>query len=262
MNERTSPFHHLIVVAGAGMSADSGLPTFADIFSVWGAREGTPSRAALESGHSPLALFRRHPELAWPLYLSKLEACQSARIHRGYIALLKFSRHIPGHGVVLTSNVDGLFLRAGFPLVHECHGQIARLQCGRPCAQETWLPDIEKIRSNLSRGQFPTCPHCRGAARPNISWGDSSFAHGEGDRQAQAFAAALASMHGRALIIECGVSPASGLRRVAENLHHEREESFLLRINPEYAESTGDRMLTIPGSAESTLVQIAHEFQI
>jgi len=246
-------FRNVVVVAGAGMSSDSGLPTFTDILAVWGAEEGSAARVVMESGVTPLALFRRHPELAWPLYLSRLEVCRTARVHNGYLALLEIARRISGDCAVLTSNVDGLFPRAGFPLVHECHGQIARLQCRIPCVQKTWVPEVAEISADLARGKFPTCPACGELARPNISWGDSSFAHAEGDERAVIFSSAVAAMEGPTLIIECGVSPGSGLRRFAENLQRERDEAFLLRINPELEEMASDRAMSVADNAEAAL---------
>jgi len=253
-------FRNVVVVAGAGMSADSGLPTFTDILAGWGAEEGTAVRALMETGVSPLGLFRRHPELAWPLYLSRLEACSSARIHNGYLALLEIARRIPGDCAVLTSNVDGLFPRAGFMLVHECHGQIARLQCRLPCHQKTWVPNVAEISKDLARGKFPSCPQCGEIARPNISWGDSSFVHAEGDERARIFASYVDEMQCQTLVIECGVSPGSGLRRFAEDRHRQREEVFLIRINLDAQEISGERHLSVAASAENALVGLCDAF--
>lgn len=253
-------FRHCIVVAGAGMSAECGLPTFLKPAAVWGAEEGSAAHMALVLGTSPLALFRQHPEHAWRMYLSRLAACSAARIHNGYLALLDITRMLPGDCAVLTSNVDGIFRRAGFPLVHECHGQIIRLQCGHPCVQQTWPADLAGIAQDLARGVFPTCPHCGGAARPNISWGDSAFVHGEEDVRARIFAASIEAMRGPTLVIECGVAPVSGLRRFAENLHVQRDDVFLLRINPEAEAGAENRQLTMPIGAEAALVALLHAF--
>ena len=251
---------NVLVVAGAGMSADSGLPTFqnrSSRFDLWGASPGTPARRAMEEGLSMLKLFCVHPEIAWPMYLHRLESCLSARIHDGYRALAEIAR-APGRAVVvLTSNVDGLFPRAGFSPVHECHGQIRRLQCISPCRQETWAADAEQIRRELDGGKFPACPWCGGAARANISWGELTYASEESDARARRFAAVVEAMVAQpTLLIECGVSRESGLRRYAENLHAKYDRVFLLRINPEADAAHADRSLTIRGLAEATLVRL------
>ena len=203
---------------------------------------------------SMLKLFRVHPELAWPMYLHRLEACLSARIHDGYRILAQVARS-PDHEVaVLTSNVDGLFPRAGFSHVHECHGQIRRLQCSTPCRQETWAADAEQIRAGLSAGRFPVCLWCGGAARANISWGEMTYAAEESDARARRFAAVVEAMVAQpTLLIECGVSHESGLRRYADDLHSKHGHVFLIRINPEVEAVCGERFLAICNRAEATL---------
>ncbi len=256
--------NNVLVVAGAGMSADSGLPTFqnrSSRFDFWGATPGTPARRAMEEGLSMLKLFRVHPELAWPMYLHRLETCLNARIHDGYRALAEIAR-TPGRAVaVLTSNVDGLFPRAGFSPVHECHGQIRRLQCSAPCRQETWAAEPELIRREFDAGKFPACPWCGGAARANISWGEMTYASEESDARARRFADVVEAMVAQpTLLIECGVSHESGLRRYAENLHQSRVEVFLLRINNEAETAEGERQWILRGKAEQTLATLRDMF--
>jgi NAD-dependent SIR2 family protein deacetylase len=249
---------NVLVVAGAGMSADSGLPTFqnrSSRFDFWGALPGTPARRAMEEGMSMLKLFRVHPELAWPMYLHRLEACQTARMHDGYRVLAEIAKD--RNLAVLTSNVDGLFPRARFSVVHECHGQIGRLQCSTPCRQETWVAEPEQIRDGLSVGRFPVCPWCGGAARANISWGESTYVHAESDVRARRLAECVKSMVTEpTLVIECGVSHESGLRRYADDLHAKHESVFLLRINPEAEAVNGNRLLAIRSTAEAALVSL------
>lgn len=253
-------YRNILVVAGAGMSADSGLHTFqnrSSRFELWGGAPESPARRALEEGLSFLKLLRIHPELAWPMYLHRLESCLKARIHDGYHALAEIARSQNRTLAVLTSNVDGLFPRAGFSPVHECHGQIHRLQCSTPCRQETWEADADKIRSELATGAFPACPWCGNAARPNVSWGDTAFASAEGDARARQLATVVEEMIAQpTLLLECGVSSASGLRRYANNLRQTHRTVFLLRINTEAETVEGDRQWTLRGTAEQTLIAL------
>jgi NAD-dependent SIR2 family protein deacetylase len=89
---------------------------------------------------------------------------------------------LPKGVFVFTSNVDGLFQRAGFDdtRVSECHGSIHQLQCLRPCSDEIWPADkvIPKVDESACRllSPLPRCPGCGGIARPNIlMFGDSGW---------------------------------------------------------------------------------------
>jgi len=84
--------------------------------------------------------------------------------------------------------------------------------------------------------------------------------HGEADVRARNFAASIEAMQGPTLVIECGVSPGSGLRRFAETLHVKRDDVFLLRINPEAEAGAENRQLTMPIGAEPALVALLHAF--
>lgn len=253
-------YRNVLVVAGAGMSADSGIPTFqnrANRFEFWGTAPESPARRVLKEGLSFLKILRIHPELAWPIYLHRLELCLKARIHGGYHALAEIARLRNRTIAILTSNVDGFFQRAGFSSVHECHGKIRRLQCSTPCRQETWEADADQIRQDLSTGVFPVCLWCGGAARPNVSWGETYFASAEGDVRARQLANAVEAMVAEpTLLIECGVSEQSGLRRYAKNLHQTHRTVFLLRINTEAEIMESDRQWTLRGTVEQTLIAL------
>ena len=81
---------------------------------------------------------------------------------------------------VLTSNVDGLFLKAGYDsgLVHEVHGVVRKFQCSIPCKRVVWEPNNYKFNIDYTTMQvnnnLPTCPHCKAIARPNIFMFDDS----------------------------------------------------------------------------------------
>ena len=78
--------------------------------------------------------------------------------------------------------------------------------------------------------------------------------HAEGDERARLFTSSVDAMKGSTLVIECGVSPGSGLRRFAEDLYRQREELFLIRINLDAQEIAGERHLSVAASAENALV--------
>ena len=154
----TAAARRILFVTGAGISADSGLPTYRGIGGLYndgGTVEGLPIEEAL-SGRT----LRRRPELTWK-YLSQIErTCRGAApnaAHRA-IAWLESTR---GGVTVLTQNVDGLHRAAGSRDVIEIHGTLHRLVC-TACAWSADVPDYAALSFP------PACPACRGPVRPAV----------------------------------------------------------------------------------------------
>ncbi len=152
---RLRPARHVCVLTGAGISAESGIPTFRD------AQEGLWAR------YSPLDLatpegFERDPELVWRWYEWRREMIRAARPNAGHVALAHLANLVPRLTLV-TQNVDGLHQRAGSPSVIEYHGNILRDRC-----------TVERViaeRSEDSRASaLPRCAACGGLLRPDVVW--------------------------------------------------------------------------------------------
>ena len=115
-----------LFVTGAGMSADSGLPTYRGVGGLYDSgttEEGLPIEVLLSG-----PLFARRPEWTWK-YLAEIErACRGAAPNRGHEVLALLERRLP-RCVVLTQNVDGLHRRAGSTEVIEIHGNLHDLSC-------------------------------------------------------------------------------------------------------------------------------------
>lgn len=148
---------HVLAITGAGLSADSGLPTYRGVAGLYAGgltEEGIPYEEAL-SGH----MLATRPEIAWK-HMGRIEAaCRGARPNRGHrvLALLQERCRV----TVLTQNVDGLHRAAGSRGVIELHGALDRLRCdacgwrqGSVSWQERELP--------------PPCECCGAAARPDV----------------------------------------------------------------------------------------------
>lgn len=140
-------------LTGAGVSQESGVPTFRD------AQTGLWAQYRPEDLATPEA-FRRNPKLVWDWYAARRARADSVEPNPGHVALAKMARRIP-HFTLITQNVDGLHARAGSPQVIELHGNIRRVKCfdcGRlaPAWEET--PDV------------PRCPSCGGLLRPDVVW--------------------------------------------------------------------------------------------
>jgi NAD-dependent deacetylase len=150
-----SSARNLLVLTGAGMSAESGVPVFRGQGGLW---EGSRP----EDLATPQA-FARDPERVWRWYRWRLEAVESARPHSGYEALARLET---GRGLarftLVTQNVDGLHQRAGSRNVLELHGNITRARCDAGCGAL-----VPSARVDPSR---PAC-HCgKGRLRPDVVW--------------------------------------------------------------------------------------------
>ena len=148
----------ILFVTGAGISADSGLPTYRGIGGLYEAEtteEGLPIEVLL-SGET----FARRPEWTWK-YLGAIErACRGARPNPAHEAIARLGRERP-RVVVLTQNVDGLHRAAGSRDLIEIHGDVHELRCTR-CAWRTRVPDYEGL--DLP----PRCPGCAALVRPAV----------------------------------------------------------------------------------------------
>ena len=145
----------IAVLTGAGISAESGVPTFRGDGGLW-----RDYRA--EDLATPHA-FRRDPQIVWEWYEWRrglIEACQPNAAH---LTLAKMENHF-GDFVLVTQNVDGLHRLAGSRKAVELHGNIWRLRCTRNCR-----PAWEDRRVPLHELP-PRCSGCASLARPDVVW--------------------------------------------------------------------------------------------
>jgi NAD-dependent protein deacetylase/lipoamidase len=145
---------HVCVLTGAGISAESGIPTFRD------AQEGLWAR------YDPLDLatpegFERDPELVWRWYEWRRELIRGSEPNPGHRALVALARRVPVLTLV-TQNVDGLHQRAGSTGVIEYHGNILRDRCT--------VEQVVVERSRTAGGGLPRCASCGGLLRPDVVW--------------------------------------------------------------------------------------------
>ena len=149
----------VVVSSGAGMSKESGIPTFRDAMEGLWARFD-PQELATEAG------FRRDPRRVWSWYAWRRERVADARPNPGHDALVRLEEHVPGL-VVVTQNVDGLHAEAGSSDVVELHGNIRRVKCldrGHPYAGV--LPPFAEGEER----EPPPCPACGSPLRPDVVW--------------------------------------------------------------------------------------------
>ncbi len=154
MREATS----ILFVTGAGVSADSGLPTYRGISGLYEGREtdeGLPIEVALSG-----AMFARRPDISWR-HIAEIErACRGAKPSAGHMAIAAVEARVP-RTWVLTQNVDGLHRDAGSRNVIEIHGTVRRLIC-------TGCPGERDVVDYAALPIPPTCRACAAIERPNV----------------------------------------------------------------------------------------------
>ncbi len=148
--------HHIAVLTGAGMSAESGVPTFRDAQTGWWS-QFNPQDLATE------AAFRAHPQRVWDWYAHRRKMIASVQPNAGHKALASFADRHPGRLTIITQNVDGLHQLAGQSDALALHGNIA---------EDRWLdaPRVCCQTDTLEAGHPPRCPVCGNLRRPAVVW--------------------------------------------------------------------------------------------
>ena|SRR5579871_2671936 len=145
---------NITVLTGAGVSAESGVPTFRD------AQTGPWEKYRPEDLATPRA-FRSNPRLVWEWYAWRRKLVADAKPNPAHFALAELARVAPEFHLI-TQNVDALHQRAGSEKVIELHGNITRTKCfdeGTIVSKWTDTGDVP-----------PKCPECGGLLRPDVVW--------------------------------------------------------------------------------------------
>lgn len=200
----------LIVLTGAGISAESGIPTFRGKEGYWtvGSREYHPQEMATHS------MFTREPDAVWGWYLYRRTVCRAAKPNPGHEAVVQMERALGGRFLLITQNVDGLHLRAGNTLdrTFQIHGNIDYARCSRECGAPIFplpedLPD--KARGEAVTDQEREalrCPTCGEQARPHVLWFDECY-----DEKNFRFNSSLQAASAAGVLLVVGTSGATNL---------------------------------------------------
>jgi NAD-dependent deacetylase len=148
----------ILFVTGAGMSADSGLPTYRGVGGLYDGGE-TEEGFAIEELLSG-DMFRERPALTWK-YLRQIEkACRGARFNRGHAVIAETEQYFP-RVWIFTQNVDGFHRDAGSRNVIALHGDLRQIRC-TVCSWRETVSD----HSHLT--DLPRCGSCRAVLRPDV----------------------------------------------------------------------------------------------
>lgn len=145
---------HVAVLTGAGISAESSVPTFRE------AQTGLWAQYDPQELATPQA-FQRTPKLVWEWYAWRRDLVSQAMPNPGHLALVELAEILPTF-TLITQNVDGLHQRAGSQNVIALHGNIMETKCfAQEHFVESW-PDTDEVP--------PRCPKCSSFLRPNVVW--------------------------------------------------------------------------------------------
>jgi NAD-dependent deacetylase len=236
---------HVVASTGAGMSRESGIPTFRD------AQEGlwarfNPEELATEQG------FRAAPARVWGWYAYRRQRILDCSPHAGHRAMAELERIVP-ELVVVTQNIDGLHQAAGSSDVIELHGSIRRLKC-----LDRSHPFLGELPAGPAAGaeseqEPPPCPECGSPLRPDVVWFGELLPAAATER-----AWALAQRCDAMLVVGTSgmVWPAAELPFLAA-----RAGARILEINPVRSEITRIADVFLDGAAGHVLpllVQALH----
>jgi NAD-dependent deacetylase len=221
---------HVCVLTGAGISAESGVPTFRD------------AQSGLWEKYDPLDLatpeaFLKDPVLIWRWYRWRRELVAKARPNPGHIALVTLAKSVPRLTLV-TQNVDGLHQRAGSIDVIEFHGNLFENRC----FAEDCVVDCD------TDSAVPVCPGCGSNVRPGVVWFGEAIPE-------QALLDSFSAAADCDVFLSIGTSslvyPAASLADIANS-----SGAVLAEFNPNPTELTPDFDYVIAANAGKILPQL------
>ena len=169
---------HVVVFTGAGVSAESGIPTFRDAQTGLWARFDPMELATPEA-------FARDPALVWGWYEWRRRRVLLAEPNPAHRAIAELASKVPALTLV-TQNVDDLHERGGSRDVVHLHGRITVPRCEACRAPFTLPAGVPDIPEDGARQEPPRCPHCDGRVRPGVVWFGEALPEDAWDRAARA----------------------------------------------------------------------------
>ena len=218
------------VLTGAGISAESGIPTFRGPEGYW----TVGSRAYHPQEMATLAMFRQRPDDVWQWYLHRATVCHKAAPNPGHMAIAAMEDLLGDRFTLITQNVDGLHPRAGSSghRTFQIHGNVFQVRCAAAChpdlsplpidligrEKETPLTEAERI--------LLTCQSCGAWLRPHVLWFDEIY-----DEPYFRFHSSLEAAAQTGLLLVVGTSGTTNLpNQVAGMVFH--NGGTIIDVNP------------------------------
>ncbi|MCB1888384.1 MAG: NAD-dependent deacylase [Rhodocyclaceae bacterium] len=216
LSQRLREAQHILFFTGAGVSAESGIPTFRDAMSgLWSRFEATDLA-------TPEA-FARDPALVWGWYEWRRRKVLQAAPNPAHRAIAGFLRH--AEVSVITQNVDDLHERAGSPVSAHLHGSLHAprcFACGHPAS---YPPGVPEVAEGGERIEPPCCHRCGGPLRPGVVWFGESLPEAD-------WGAAMAAIEDADMVLSVGTSslvwPAAEIPVWAS-----RRGACVVQVNPQ-----------------------------
>jgi NAD-dependent deacetylase len=220
----------VVALTGAGISAESGIPTFRGKEGFWvvGSRNYMPQEMATHS------MFLLQPEEVWRWYLYRFGVVRHAEPNAGHRALVDLERALGDRFTLVTQNIDGLHRRAGASdaRTYCIHGDAAWVRCAYDCGVGRLpLPDMGVREADTpfsaeDRRKL-TCPRCGGWLRPHVLWFDEYY-----DEENYRYESTLRAADAAELLLVVGTSGATNLPMQVGQRCFSRGTA-LVDVNPE-----------------------------
>lgn len=230
----------VLVLSGAGMSAESGVPTFRDAQTgLW--EEFDASELATAEA------FRLDPPFVWAWYAWRMQLVRGVEPNPGHRALAELAgrREV----TIATQNVDDLHERAGSTVAAHLHGSLFELRCSD--CDTPYTGDVDLPTEPTERIDPPTCPECEGDVRPGVVW----FGEVLPDDAVAATEAAIDALEPGDVALVIGTSgivyPAAGYPAMAR-----AEGATVIEVNPDETEISDMCHLVVRGTAAHVLPQL------
>lgn len=205
----------IVILTGAGISAESGVPTFRGKEGLWG--KFKPEELAT------MDAFMANPKIVWEWYNWRRKLLSEVKPNPGHLALFQLEQYLDNL-VIVTQNVDGLHSMAGSTNVLELHGNIRRNKC-LDCNRQM------ELQHEIDPDSIDTCPQCGGKIRPDIVWFGEMLPE---DVISEAFLQTERADIFFSIGTSALVHPAASLPVLAQ-----RHGATLVEINPEETPLTG-----------------------
>ncbi|HXV65654.1 MAG TPA: NAD-dependent deacylase [Nitrosopumilaceae archaeon] len=224
----------IVFVTGAGISQESGIPTFRGKDGLW-RKHDAMQLATIDA-------FYKNPKLVWEWYQERRNNIFNAKPNPGHFAIANLEKY--KRIIVLTQNIDGLHQRAGSSDVLELHGSIIRLKCIK-CDFK------DEIRSSF-HDLPPKCSKCNNILRPDVVWFGEALPQEVWSRAIiEANTCDVMVITGTSLV----VSPANTLP-----IYAKQNNAILVEINPEQTTMSRDTDLSIRKTSANALTSLLEFF--
>ncbi len=224
----------IVFVTGAGISQESGIPTFRGKDGLW--RNNDPMKLAT------IDAFYDDPKLVWEWYSERRENIFAAEPNLGHKAIAELEKF--SNVIVLTQNIDGLHQRAGSSKVLELHGSIIKIKC-------TVCDYKDEVLTEFS--DMPPLCTCGNILRPDVVWFGEGLPH-------DVWQAAIDHANSCDVMVIAGtslvVSPANTLPTYAK-----QNKATLIEINPDETIMTADMDLSIRSTTAISLPELVSVFK-